>query len=421
MSVGRAPGARGGSPSCSRGWTRRVDTQVEDQAGDVPPEPPPDVPQELPADTPPGEPPVPADASATAADDGEPGPSSRRNGALPIGVTAASLLLPGLGQLALGARRIALIFLVPSLIVLAVVGVWALANGVYGMAAALLAPGALLLLFAGNLVFGGWRAVSALDALRRTHPGRAAAAASILLVVIGVGVPHALAGSIILSTNDFLDSTFAMAPTEEPEPTDSPVPPTPEPTPGPTLAPGATPSPAPSPSPTMEIAPYPTDGGNGTLPAFDAKVPWKRPGVEAVGRRRPLRPAADRFRRGHQPMEPPERRHAARGGGRQDGRRRDDRAASEPAERALPEGPRPQRVRLRVPAGPAQRDVRGGDRPPPGPVARQGGRQGHRCRARPSPARSRAARSTRCSSWTLTASSGSWTPWGASTSTCRRP
>ena len=217
------------------------------------------------------------------------GPSwRRREGALPVGVTAASLLLPGLGHLVLGARRIALVFLVPSLVVLAVLAVWALTSGVYGMAAALLAPGALLVLLAGNVLVAGWRAVAALEALGRTHPGRAAAAVSILLVIVGVGVPHLAAGSLILSANEFLDSTFAMgsvSETSEPEATDTPEPPTPEPTPGPTLAPGATPSPSPepTPSPTLEIAPYPTDGGDGTLPAFDAKVPWERPGVEPWG------------------------------------------------------------------------------------------------------------------------------------------
>ena len=31
------------------------------------------------------------------------------------------------------------------------------------------------------------------------------------------------------------------------------------------------------------IPPFPTDGGNGTLPAFGAKVPWQRPGVTPWG------------------------------------------------------------------------------------------------------------------------------------------
>ncbi len=218
--------------------------------------------------------------------DDAPGPESPRRMKLAVGVTAASLLLPGLGQLALGARTIALFFLVPCLVLLAVVGAWALTDGLYGVAAALLVPGALVLLFAGNIVVAGWRAAAALDALGRTHPGRTAALVSILLVVIGVGVPHLVAGSIILSANDFLDSTFSMMSAETVEPTDTPEPPTPEPTPEPSLAPGATPEPAtPSPlaSPSAEIAPYPTDGGNGTLPAFGAKVPWQRPGVQPWG------------------------------------------------------------------------------------------------------------------------------------------
>ena len=120
--------------------------------------------------------------SVTDRDDGQPGTPARRTGVLPVGVTAASLVLPGLGQLVLGDRRSALFFLVPSLVVLAALTLWALANGVYGIVAALVVPGALMMAFAGNLLVAGWRAAAALQALWRSRPGRAAGAVSVLLV-----------------------------------------------------------------------------------------------------------------------------------------------------------------------------------------------------------------------------------------------
>ncbi len=226
-------------------------------------------------------------ASAT---DPAPVPLHRR--LRPLVATGASLILPGLGHLYIGSRGIALIYLIPTLVVLAIAAIWALSNGVYGVAAALVTPGVLTLLFALNILLIGWRSSAAVEALGRTNPSRTAAAASILLIVLAVGLPHLLAGSMIWSADEFIDTTFAMVDTaEEPEPEldpellDTPEPVTPEPTIAPTLAPGATPSPSPEPTPepTPEIAPYPTDGGNGTLPAFNARLPWPRPGKEPWG------------------------------------------------------------------------------------------------------------------------------------------
>ena len=227
------------------------------------------------------------------------GPGSGRGGAgrdadvdrrlRPIGVTFASVILPGLGHFAIGVRRVGLIFLVPTVVVAVAVGLWALSQGAYGMAAALVAPGALTVAFALNILVAGWRTSASVEALGRTHPGRLGIVASVLLMILAIGVPHVLAGSLIMSANEFLDSTFAMTNVEDetPEPTLDWVEPTdtPEPAATATLAPGmpATPAPSPTPSPTPEIAPYPTDGGNGTLPAFDAKIPWQRPGVEPWG------------------------------------------------------------------------------------------------------------------------------------------
>ena len=84
----------------------------------------------------------------------------------------------------------------------------------------------------------------------------------------------------------------------------------------------------PTPSPTPVIPPYPEDGGDGTLPEFGAAVPWKRADPEQPwgddGRFDLLLIGSDA---GSGPLEPPQRRHAARRGGRRDRQGRDDRPA----------------------------------------------------------------------------------------------
>jgi LCP family protein required for cell wall assembly len=218
------------------------------------------------------------------------GSASSRRGAPPVLVAIGSVLLPGLGHVLIGRRRIALLFIAPTLLVFAAVAAWALSAGVYGVAAALVAPGALTLLAAANILVAGWRTAATVDAVGRTNPGPAAIAGSVLVVVLAVGVPFALAANAINSASDFLDATFAQigsTATEEPVPTEAPTAaPTEEPTATPpdgSASPGPSASSAPSPSPTPEIAQFPTDGGNGTLPAFDAAVPWDRPGAQPWG------------------------------------------------------------------------------------------------------------------------------------------
>ena len=211
---------------------------------------------------------------------------------MPVLVTLLSALVPGLGHLALGKRRIALVFLVPTLVVTLFVIAWMAAQGMYGVAAALVVPGALTFLFVANLVVAGWRTSAAVDAVGRMHPGRAAVAGSAAVLILLVGIPHLAAANAILAAQGFLDETFAGANptagpdtaavdtpapefTEPPEETESPPGPSPTPSPSASLAP--------TPSPTPTIAPYPTDGGNGTLPAFGAAVPWERADPERPG------------------------------------------------------------------------------------------------------------------------------------------
>ena len=221
-------------------------------------------------------------------------PSTAGRGAWPVFVATASVLLPGLGHLLIGRRRIGLFFLVPALVVLAAVVAWALSAGVIAVAAALLAPGALTVLAAANVLVAGWRTTATVDAVRRTRPGPAAIAASALVVMLAIGIPFVLAANEISAASDWLDATFAQigsTATGEPAPTEVPTR-VPTEVPSPTVAPSpgsASPGPSasasaePSPSPTPEIAQYPTDGGNGTLPVFNAAVPWTRPGAQPWG------------------------------------------------------------------------------------------------------------------------------------------
>jgi len=227
---------------------------------------------------------------------GRPSRSPSRRGVRQVLVAIASVLLPGLGHLAIGSRGIALLYLVPTTLFLAALAAWALSSGVYGIAAALVTPAALTLAGAANIMLAGLRTSAAVEAVGRTNPGPAAIAASTIVVVLAVGIPHVLVANVINAASEFLDTTFAeVTPTPRPTeaPTEAPNPvPTPAPTPAatrlaesasPGLSASATPSATPSPSPTPEIAQFPTDGGNGTLPAFDAEVPWDRPGAQPWG------------------------------------------------------------------------------------------------------------------------------------------
>jgi LCP family protein required for cell wall assembly len=218
---------------------------------------------------------------ATHAPEDEHRGDGRAGGVMPVLVTLLSALVPGLGHLALGKRRIAMVFLVPTLVVTVFVIAWMAAQGMYGVVAALVVPSALTFLFVANLLIAGWRTSAAVDAVGRTHPGRAAVAGSAAVLILLVGIPHLAAANAILAAESFLDETFAGAnPTAGPDTAavGTPVPEFTEPPEETESPPGLTPGPSPSasPSPTPAVAPYPTDGGNGTLPAFGAEVPWER-------------------------------------------------------------------------------------------------------------------------------------------------
>jgi LCP family protein required for cell wall assembly len=213
----------------------------------------------------------------------EPVGGPRRPVARPALIALASALLPGLGHLLVGRRRLGLVYLVPALVALVSVVAWAMSAGLYGVAAAVVTPGVLAIVFAANILVAGWRASALVDAVGRTRPGPAAIAVSGGVLVLLIVLPHLVVANTILATESFLDETFAgvdasldpgEATAETPWPTFT-EPPEETPTPA-----GASPtpagSPAPTPSPTPVIPPYPADGGDGTLPRFGASVPWQR-------------------------------------------------------------------------------------------------------------------------------------------------
>jgi LCP family protein required for cell wall assembly len=206
--------------------------------------------------------------------------------------TLASVLVPGLGHLLfrLGSRRVALAFLVPFLVACAVAAIWGLTQGAFGILAVIVAPGVLSVVFGLNLLIAAWRAVAGIDALRRTRPGIAAGTASVLILLAGIALPHALAGWEIQAASDYLDATFASDGATPAPIADTTTEPTPSETPEDIFATDSPPASAsssasdvPSAAPGYSIAPFPTDGGNGTLPAFGAATPWPKPGATPWG------------------------------------------------------------------------------------------------------------------------------------------
>ncbi|MGZ8562563.1 MAG: LCP family protein, partial [Candidatus Limnocylindria bacterium] len=168
-----------------------------------------------------------------------------------------SFIWPGLGQGWAGARRRALLFAVPMML-LAVAAVVALMLEGRGRSfGLLLQPSVLLGLFALNLVVLAYRVVAIVDAYRvanRRWPqparGQAAIAAVLLGVVLGgTLLMHGWLGLVAYKSYDLIETVFH---TSEPTPT---------PLPTPTLPPGETPGPTPVPTPVPTPEPVWSDNG----------------------------------------------------------------------------------------------------------------------------------------------------------------
>ena len=130
----------------------------------------------------------------------------------PTVATFLSFLWPGLGQLYAGARRSALLFGLPLVVVLLVVGIQAL-GGPEGLLIQLLTPSTALTVLILIVLFGLWRLISMGDALTTAgrnggwrRPAPLAAFMALALVVI---VSHAAAAGLAWSFYDAGKAIFA--------------------------------------------------------------------------------------------------------------------------------------------------------------------------------------------------------------------
>jgi len=197
------------------------------------------------------------------------------------------LIVPGAGHLFVGRRRDALIFLIPSSALVGILVGTYLAVGWIGVLKFLVTPGVLPVLAVVNVAIAVWRILAALDGARLEPPTRRSMSLAAVALAVLVVAPHLVAGRLIASTNDFLDTMFAT--THQPEPSASlePEPTDPEPLSSPNLdhrkrsawsmgedMPDPTPAPTPAP-----LGPYGGGGGTGSLPELGAAVYWDAPGA----------------------------------------------------------------------------------------------------------------------------------------------
>src|SRR6478752_2799684 len=130
------------------------------------------------------------------------GPTDRRR----LAAAGLSAVLPGLGQAFNQRRRLALWFLIPSLIVLIVAFVVVRTQSLTHLAAWAIAPAVLGTLLVLNVVLLAWRLTSVGQAFldtRRAGPTGKLGIVGLTVIVVAVIVPHALAwhyGGILGST-----------------------------------------------------------------------------------------------------------------------------------------------------------------------------------------------------------------------------
>ena len=110
----------------------------------------------------------------------------------------ASAIVPGLGQLLNGRRRLAQWFGLPALLVAAIVVLIVATRSPARLFASIVSPTAMGTLLALNVVILGWRVASVVHAFfDGRYPGRSgrAGVAGLALVLVAVAVPHAIANS----------------------------------------------------------------------------------------------------------------------------------------------------------------------------------------------------------------------------------
>jgi polyisoprenyl-teichoic acid--peptidoglycan teichoic acid transferase len=197
------------------------------------------------------------------------GPAGRGRGASPTTAAALSLIFPGLGQLAAGSRRRAVLVAAPAVLLLAI-AVGAFLGDPVGVATLLIRPSVLGAIIGVNVAFGLYHLVAISDAFgvaRRTwgaagrRAGRMSVAVLVGLLVLAVGI-HGAVGWAGLRVNEAAGAIFlgeglipGLGATPPPSPSPSPEPTA---TPGPSATPG--PMPTATPEPTEPLAAWARDG-----------------------------------------------------------------------------------------------------------------------------------------------------------------
>jgi LCP family protein required for cell wall assembly len=163
--------------------------------------------------------------------------------------TFLSFVWPGLGQLYVGARRTALLFGLPLVAALVVVGIQAL-GGPTGLVLELLTPSTALTVLILIVLFGVWRLVSMADALgaagQRGTWRRPLPIATFVVLALIVVSSHLAAASLAYSFYDAGKAIFAGVDDPDGAPAPTPIPPS--------LAPGESPV-TPSASPGVPVNP----------------------------------------------------------------------------------------------------------------------------------------------------------------------
>jgi LCP family protein required for cell wall assembly len=167
-----------------------------------------------------------------------------------------SFLWPGLGQGWVGARRRALLFALPMMLLLAAGALLLMVQGRARAFGLFLQPGVLLALLALNVAVLGYRLLAIVDAYRvasRRWPsaeqGQTAVGAVLLGLVLGsTMLMHGWLGFVGFKTYDLVASVF-----HAPQTTPTPLPAS--------LAPGETPGPTPVPTPIPTPVPVWSDNG----------------------------------------------------------------------------------------------------------------------------------------------------------------
>jgi LCP family protein required for cell wall assembly len=187
-----------------------------------------------------------------------------------------------------GRRRDALVFLIPSAAIVGLLVGTFLAVGWIGVLKFIVTPGVLPVLAVVNIAIALWRILAALDGARLETPTRRSLGLAAVSLAVLLAAPHLVAGRLIASTDDFLDSFFATTPAVEPSSSLEPEPTDPEPLSSPqvdhrkrsawTIGDEPAPTPAPTPTPAP-LGPYSGGGGTGSLPELGAAVYWDAPGA----------------------------------------------------------------------------------------------------------------------------------------------